>query len=420
MLTARKTAPPSADAARQPWFPRGAAQRAGARVAVIGAGVAGASLARALHRRGCTPVLIDGGGLANGASGNPAGLIMPRLDLGGGAAARFFLAAYLHALRTIDAVQTETGETFFRAIGVTLKARDEAEAQKQNKLLDARILPPEYIETCTDGLYFPQAGVIDPRAYCRALAGDAPLIENNAARAERVGDAWRIHFAGGGHDMFDAFVLANGRNALRFEQARSIPLGATMGQIDYFPGDVRNDFPGAEAPDQAVAAGPYFAPAPSGGVVIGATYEKIGADDEAVSTPATSATNLAAIAEIAPELAARLQTLSPRPRAAIRCQTPDRLPVAGVLVDWGFYAGAYDGLRTGRASDYPPGETMDGAFILAGLGSRGLVTAPLCAALIAADISGAPSPVERDIAEALHPARFFIRDLKRARKVRAN
>ncbi len=416
MLTARKTSAstekPSGDTSRQPWFPRGKAGPDGARVAVIGAGVAGAALARALRQHGCAPTLIDGAGLATSASGNPAGLVMPRLDLGDGAPARFFLAAYIHALRTIDAVQNETGEKFFHAIGVMLKARDEAEAQKQKKLLDARMLPAEFIEPCTDGLYFPKAGVIDPRAYCRALAGDAPLIATNAARAERTGGRWQIRFADDADEMFDAVVFANGRDALRFEQARSIPLGATMGQIDYFPD--------ADAPDRAVAAGPYFAPAPSGGAVIGATYEKIGADDAADCSAAASAANLAAIAEIAPELAVRLQSHSSAPRAAIRCQTPDRAPVAGPLVDWGYYAGAYDGLRTGRAGPYPKGQTIDNAYILTGLGSRGLVTAPLCAEIIAADLAGAPSPVERDIAEALHPARFFIRDLKRARKVRAN
>ena len=49
--------------------------------------------------------------------------------------------------------------------------------------------------------------------------------------------------------------------------------------------------------------------------------------------------------------------------------------------------------------------------------SRGLVTAPYAAALMIAEAGLAP--FERDIAEAIHPARFFIRDLKRSQKIAA-
>jgi tRNA 5-methylaminomethyl-2-thiouridine biosynthesis bifunctional protein len=62
---------------------------------------------------------------------------------------------------------------------------------------------------------------------------------------------------------------------------------------------------------------------------------------------------------------------------------------------------------------------QEGLYILSGLGSRGLVTAPLCAAMLVAEMTGEISTVDHAIAEALHPARFFIRDLKRAVRRRA-
>ena len=67
------------------------------RVAVIGGGIAGASLVRALSRRGVTVTVYDGAG-RSGASGNPYALVMPRMDAGDGAAARFFAAAYRYAI----------------------------------------------------------------------------------------------------------------------------------------------------------------------------------------------------------------------------------------------------------------------------------------------------------------------------------
>ncbi|MEO1137626.1 MAG: bifunctional tRNA (5-methylaminomethyl-2-thiouridine)(34)-methyltransferase MnmD/FAD-dependent 5-carboxymethylaminomethyl-2-thiouridine(34) oxidoreductase MnmC, partial [Pseudomonadota bacterium] len=125
--------------------------------------------------------------------------------------------------------------------------------------------------------------------------------------------------------------------------------------------------------------------------------------------------NLAAVARTLPALAASLDPSNARPRASVRCTTPDRMPVAGPIPDWGFYGGAYDGLRTGRRQDYPAGVLRAGLYILSGLGSRGLVTAPYAAELISAELSGAPPPADIAVMEAVHPARFFIRDLKRAR-----
>jgi len=199
-------------------------------------------------------------------------------------------------------------------------------------------------------------------------------------------------------------VIANGLDALRFAEARTLPLSGSAGQIDYFPE--------AEPPEHAHAFGPYAAPAPNGGAIIGATYAPIAIGAEARFTLEATNSNIAAVARTLPAFAATLNAVQSLPRASIRCTTPDRLPVAGPVPDWGFYGAAYDDLRTGKRRQYPRGEMRPGLFILTGLGSRGLVTAPYAAALIAAEMSGAPT--DSTILQALHPARFFIRDLKRA------
>jgi tRNA 5-methylaminomethyl-2-thiouridine biosynthesis bifunctional protein len=57
-----------------------------------------------------------------------------------------------------------------------------------------------------------------------------------------------------------------------------------------------------------------------------------------------------------------------------------------------------------------------GCFALA---SRGLALAPLLAELIAAQIEGEPLPLERDLVEAVDPARFLLRALRRGRSGRS-
>ncbi len=404
MLCGRIEQPPAHAGRRAPWFDTGPAAPLdrSARIAVIGAGIAGASLARALRRAGYAPVIYDANGPASGASGNPAGLIMPRLDVGDTPAGRFHAAAYLHTIRLLR----DLPDGVFNPCGVRRLASSDKEKTRQERLLEAGALPDGWMTAGENSLDFPQGGVVDPAAFVRALIGETRMIGKEVFEVAPAGGGWRVETSAGADD-YDAVIFANALDALRFVQLRGLPLSGSAGQIDLFPD--------AAAPETAYAFGPYAAPAPGGGMVVGATYAPVAIGAIPRFSPEATATNIAAIARTAPALARGLDPAASRPRVSVRCTTPDRLPVAGPVPDWGFYAGAYDGLRTGLKIDYPSAQTLAGLFVLTGLGSRGLVTAPLCAAMIAAEIAGAPTPVEADIAEALHPARFAIRDLKRSR-----
>jgi tRNA 5-methylaminomethyl-2-thiouridine biosynthesis bifunctional protein len=410
MLAARLKQP-GQPSKRAPWFANEnlTPLPPGASVAIIGGGVAGASLAHELWNAGLAPIIIDPDGIAAGASGNPAGLIMPRIDAGDDAAARFSRAAYFHALRTIAALEAQCGERVFNPCGVLLHAGSADERERQAKIVAARLLPEDWIEARADGLFFPQAGVVDPVRYCQLLAGDASLVAHTALSVRPATDGVHITFRDRGPLRADAVIVANSADTLRFAAARTLPLTRVMGQIDFFPD--------AAAPAIAHVFGPYAAPAPAGGLVIGATYEPVGPEVGPYTTIAASDGNIKAVGSALEDLAATLSSGAARPRASIRCQTPDRLPVAGPAPDWNFYGDAYDDLRLGVKRDYPRGRIVPGVHLLTGLGSRGLVTAPLAAAAMVAEMTGALSPLEREIAEALHPARFFIRDLRRAKRI---
>lgn len=409
MLAGRIAEPPPS-VRRAPWFAKQSETlKPGARIAIIGAGVAGASLAYALSRAGFKPSVYDASGPAAGASGNPAGLVMPRLDLGDTAAGRFHASAYLHTLRLIEELRRENENRFFNPCGVLHHATNEKERERQKKLFGQPALPEGWLELRNDGLFFPQGGVVDPRAFVRALLGDAPLTIAKVQRVQQREAGWRV-VAGESEENFDAVIMANGLEALRFADARTLPLAGSAGQIDWFPD--------ADAPAHAHAFGPYAAPASNGGVVIGATYAPVAIGAEARFTEEATRSNISAVARALPDLAAGLNPAASRPRASVRCTTPDRLPVAGPIPDWGFFGAAYDDLRLGRQKDYRQAQMRPALYILTGLGSRGLVTAPLAAAMIAAEMTGAPSPVDLEVAQALHPARFFIRDYKRAGQTR--
>ncbi len=378
-----------------------------ARIAIIGAGIAGASLAYALNTHGLSPIVYEAEAPASGASGNLAGLIMPRLDVDTTPTAHYFAHAYLHTIRLLNKLQHDAPTPLFNACGVRLCAAYDHDKARHEKRLAMAALPEGWIEQAGEDLHFPQAGVVDPPAFVRALLGVTPLRRAKIIRLNNQDGQWRTEDADGNHELFDVVIIANGLDALSFTQVSALPLAGALGQIEWFPE--------AQTPKAAVAFGPYTAPAPQGGLVIGATYAPIAIGRSPAFSHEATQTNIDAMRAKFPELGAALSPESAQPRASIRCTTPDRSPIAGPVPDWAFYADAYDGLRHGLTQPYKDGQSQDGLYILTGLGSRGLVSAPLAAAMMAAEIAGAPAPVEAGVAEALHPARFFIRDLKKAK-----
>jgi len=226
-----------------------------------------------------------------------------------------------------------------------------------------------------------------------------------ALSAQRRGEGVRVITDSGPVDV-DALVIAAGADARRFAALRACPLDATAGQVDWFAH--------ATAPAFAIAGGAYAAPAPGGGAIVGATYVRGAGDADPAPDTAATGENLARLAALDPALAAAFAGAASSPRAARRAVTPDHAPLVGPAPDIDGYGALFDDLRFGRERDWPRAPVLQRVFILGGLGSRGLVTAPLAGELIAAMLSGAPLPMERAIVEALHPARFFIRDLRRA------
>ncbi len=405
-----------------PWFSMASLTplAMGARIAVVGAGIAGAGTAYAARMAGLVPVIFEAETPGAGASGNPAGLIMPRLDHDNTPAARFHLHAYLFTTGLLQRFGSELDAPLFAQLGAARLGKNAEEAARLRAMADAGLIPADWIEPCQDGLVFPQGGVVSPPDFVRSLIGATEVRRAHAIRiihcpGGQQGELLLGDHEGRQHGPFDAVVLANGLEALGFLAARTLPLAGSIGQIDLFAA--------GRAPEKALAYGPYAAPMPDGkGLVLGATYRPLPPDAGLFYKPApsleASGENLSAMTAYRPDLTEGLGPGQGTPRAGIRCVTPDRVPIAGPLPDWGFFSGAYDGLRFGRRGPYPVAQYQPGVFALTGLGSRGLVTALLAAAMLMARMTGTPLPVTKDIETALHPARFFIRDLKRAKPQR--
>jgi tRNA 5-methylaminomethyl-2-thiouridine biosynthesis bifunctional protein len=371
------------------------------RVAIIGAGIAGAAAAAALVRRKAEVIVLEAApSLGAGASGNSAALVAPRLDRDASGVSEFFLAAYLYAI----AAYHELGEGVFTPTGL-----EERPGARTKEVLEALLNDPPLAEDWLKRvgqatLFYPQAGVLKPRAAVPALLRGAILnLERPVVRIEPGDEGWRLIGPGGEVQCeAGAVVLACGAGLCAFESF--LPLQFSRGQIEWGPLDGKMP--------HALLGSSYAAPYDAG-LVFGATFDRV--DDKAspLTNPADRLHNLAALGRLAPEIAARIDGGALCSRASLRVSTQDRAPIAGLLPDAPAWLAQNRGLAHGRPPPDLPAPALSGVYVTGALGARGFTLAPLIGELLAGDMFCEPAFLSPKARAALHPARFLHRALKK-------
>jgi tRNA 5-methylaminomethyl-2-thiouridine biosynthesis bifunctional protein len=379
------------------WLPEAPApqQTAPASLLVIGGGVAGAALAMEGQRRGLAVTLLDADPCGRTkASGNPRGIVLPRLDLADTREARFYRAAFI---RAVDELEQLAGEAF-EATGGLVLAKPGRASDAHQRLLSDPPLPPDWLGAGPDGsLHVRRGGVVAPADLVRTLLdhlrrgtdGPAGIVLPVAAHQllQRDGIWCAVDASGAVLAQADLCVVAAGpaTSALIPHPQPLMPVEGRLGVLS-----VAGLTDGA-APARPLTGGAY-AGAMGGQMFYGATFDPwpTGAPPR-LPQPDDHARNRALLAQERPDLAGRIDGATVWGRAAVRATTPDRLPVAGPV----------------------PGHP--GLSVLTGLGSRGITTAFLCADLVLARALAQPLPLETDLVTALDPGRFAVRAARRAR-----
>ncbi len=404
---------------------------------VIGGGLAGCHIARALAERGWQVQLLEREHrLAQGASGNPQGIVYARLSPRQETLASFNLACLQYALRHYRPYWAEN--RLGQACGVLQLADSPEEARLQAALApqltgaEALARPVDALEAsklagvdlALGGLYFPGAGWLDPAGVCEALATHPRIerhLETRVMTLTHEAGGWqaRVTDAQGRSRMVaqaSVAIIANGRDALDFSQTRKLPLKSIRGQVSYLP--ATDD---SRTLRTVICGDGYLAPAfkdeRGEWHCAGASFNL--QDDDTRLRAADHAGNLARLNPLVPGLLREWGELSPETlsgRVAFRCTSPDYLPLVGpVPIDEDFVRD-YQVLRQDAKRTLPlAGSYWPGLYLSLAYGSRGLAYTPLCAGLLAAQINDEPLPLPESLVAALNPARFIIRGLKRKR-----
>ena len=396
---------------RQPW--RAAAPPVSSCV-VVGAGLAGATAAAALARRGWQVTVLDSAAEpAAGASGLPVGLLAPQVSRDDSTRSRLSRAGVRQTLQLCRAL-LQPGDDWSQS-GVMELLSDVAPtlpggwspAGRQWSDDDPATLRRWASGQGLDGrqaaLWHAAGGWVKPKRLVQACLAQPGVrfVGNSKVHAVLHADGQWLLLDAAGRELARApqVVVAGAADSVRLLRSATgaapqaagqtlsmAPMGVLGGQISWAlqaPGDA------AALPAWPVNGhGSLVAQVPmQGGLAwfAGASYEPDLASG--VDIDARQRENLQRLAQLLPAagrmLAPRFEAGQVHAWRGSRCTTADRLPAVGPLGD----------------------ATAPGLWVSTGMGSRGLTYAVLCAELLAARLGGEPLPMEARLAQAVSATR---------------
>ncbi len=372
--------------------------------ALIGGGLAAACLAESLTRRGIeVHILEKQSEIALGASGNPAGILLPYITLSPTIPSRFYLKAFQYALNSYpEELLNRKPILHFpstQRLEKLLKKFDQTELSKNI----AHVVTPSFIkeqfqiESPSSAFLYPNGAWVRPREICNHLTQSSSLKNHIAVNTEalsftRENEQWHVFDSDQSEIIStDILILTNAYDCQQFDQSSWLPVEPVRGQL------IRTkEQPFSKDLSAILCYDGYCLPADNGFHTLGATYDH----HNLTAKPLESDTQtiLKRIQQWCPEFRFESATFA---RVAFRTTTYDRFPLLGKVPDFE------------RAKERAEIEYINNLYVATGFGSRGLISCPLAAEILSAEICGEVLPVDEDIYRALQPERYMKRCIER-------
>lgn len=378
---------------------------------VIGAGIAGATVAWSLAERGWQVCVLEAGdGPGGGGSGNPAAILYPKLVSAALTPDHLQSQSFLLAL---ERLRDPRLSPHFEQTGVLWldQRKQKTEVGPEHPWWGRHVWRVDAAEASAlagvtlpmSALWLPKAGILRPRPLLDALLAHSGITLETATRVLDAqpldtpsGPVWRLETTRG-QRMAAILVLAQAGAVSALDLAQGLPLKPVRGQVSGMA---------ATLPLRTTLCyGGYLTPALDGSHCLGATFQP-GRDDLA-SRDEDQTANRATLAELLPALADALPaTASWQGRASLRWQTPDYLPLIGEMPWLPDLKSRM--ARTVPGRRLPPAEhPQPRLFASLGHGSKGFTQAWMAAGLITAQIADNPPPLSADLIARLRPERFL-------------
>ncbi len=392
------------------------------RIAIVGGGIAGCSLAYTLVNNGWPVVLYEAeSNIARKASGAAAGIFHPQLTADLNLSSQFNWQAYLCLINWLALQPTKIRERLFLSDGLERFLKDK---KTKNKLLHLAnkyhlsqwITSSPSASAAAPSIYFPDAGAIDIKALCafyteQALSRGLVLKTNNRVESiESSNGCWNI-IANNQTSHYQHVVYCGGAETTLMNCFNIIPTNTSRGQTCYF----RNQGL-LEHLNHTICEQVYLVPSPPNHLHIGSTFENF-VDQQINRNSQSEMLNRASfflkknqLGELT-ESSIKNSPLSGT--VGYRLHSKDRLPLVGSafnekkLVNDFVQLGQKKIERLAVSSYNQPGAWFNTAY-----GSHGLIYSLLCSQHLSSLINNHYSPLSSNLSNAINPARFFIKSLK--------
>ena len=398
-------------------------------IAVIGAGIAGCSTAWQLAQLGCQVTVFERAEeIASGASGNPRGMLYPRLNAEKVLNDQLALRAYSYSLRHYRSLGLS--EDDFRTCGVLQLGGSPRELKRVHKVSRRyadfglfQQMPAAQASTIAgvpiahDSLWFADGGWVNPQAACQRMLQHANIQLKLAYSVTKLANTadqdnkpqWQLTFADGSSQSgFAAVIVCTAADARQLLPDSGMSLNPVRGQMAKIPAH-----PDMQTLNTVLCGDGYLTPVHTGAHgpehTLGATFSP--GETACDIRDSDNQANLQMLTTLSPQFAAADTLQVSYARASLRCGTPDYVPYVGPVLNT-------SQLQTlphtpANHTQLPPAL---GLYVHVGHGSKGLLTAPYCAALLARRVCeplgwSLPEASEDSFWYGLHPQRDLFKQL---------
>jgi tRNA 5-methylaminomethyl-2-thiouridine biosynthesis bifunctional protein len=222
--------------------------------------------------------------------------------------------------------------------------------------------------------------------------------------------SWDLHFAkkSVNHNLL---ILTASINTLNFKQCEAIPLSAARGQVTHIPSN--NDLQKLKV---TLCHEGYLTPSNNNKHCMGATFKRHVLNDLFCKSEQTENKNKLLKCIKDKHWTEAIDIDHTDANVGIRCTTRDHFPYVGAIPNYKATKQHYKNAEKQLNPENAP--FHKNLYMLTGLGSRGLCTAPLLADMLASQINNEPMPFATAILNAMQGNRQWISYLKRGKALK--
>ncbi|AIT08905.1 hypothetical protein LO80_02205 [Candidatus Francisella endociliophora] len=396
------------------------------KIAIIGAGLAGCSLAYELSKSNNFDITVfdKNDDIATQASGNFAGILAPYLTSDNNFSDQFHTLGYSLLL---DFINEYKNEIEICNQGVLRILTDEKDLKRYQKIFAKRYINPDLAQLLSsenlsqmlkqkndnNAVYYPNAISVVPKSVCQLLLklSNAKLRLNSEFTdiSKDYDSLWNLEFDNH-NEKFDIIIFAGGYGLFnKVSYLNKIPVYPSLGQLTVI--DKAFDI------DKTIIDKGYIIPNYKENLqVIGATFRD-NSDTAGDIRESDNEFNISQIKEILfDDQSKQINVVDSR--VATRCVTSDHLPLIGKLVNYNkFENDFFKPISKGYPkSKMPQVEYEQGLYLASGFGSKGMCSCMVAAKIITSEITKQKHIVSDKLLDALSPQRFWLRSFKKGLK----